>query len=159
MEKSLMNKIIMAIATGFWVGNLPKAPGTWGSLFAFLPWIFLKDLPLTSYIPILFVVFIVGFFAAGSAEKILDRADAGPIVIDEILGMFITLTMAPNHPVAWFLGFILFRIFDILKPFPVSWFDQRIHGGIGIMMDDVIAGIYAFCCLQIIWYLVSALMS
>ena len=136
-----MKSIIIAIATGFWVGNLPKAPGTWGSLAAFLPWLLIRGLALPTYLLILLVVFIVGFFAAGSAEKILDRADAGPIVIDEILGMFITLTLAPDHPLAWLLGFILFRLFDVLKPFPVSWLDTKLHGGIGIMMDDVEAGI------------------
>lgn len=154
-----MKSIIMAIATGLWVGNLPKAPGTWGSLAAFLPWLLIKGLTLPLYLLVLVVVFIIGFFAAGSAEKILDRADAGPIVIDEILGMFIALTLAPDHPVAWVLGFILFRIFDIAKPFPVSWFDQNVHGGIGIMMDDVVAGIYALVCLQVIWLLIGRLFS
>ena len=153
-----MKSLIMAIATGCWVGNMPKAPGTWGSLFAFLPWLLIKGLTLPFYLLTLILVFIIGFFAAGSAEKILDRADAGPIVIDEILGMFITLTLAPDHPVAWLLGFVLFRIFDIIKPFPVSWFDQRIHGGIGIMMDDVAAGIYAFLSLQLLWYLFGNLL-
>ncbi|SHO49425.1 phosphatidylglycerophosphatase A family protein [Desulfopila aestuarii] len=154
----MMKSLIMAIATGCWVGNMPKAPGTWGSLFAFLPWLLIKGLTLPFYLLTLILVFIIGFFAAGSAEKILDRADAGPIVIDEILGMFITLTLAPDHPVAWLLGFVLFRIFDIIKPFPVSWFDQRIHGGIGIMMDDVAAGIYAFLSLQLLWYLFGNLL-
>ncbi len=88
---------------------------------------------------------------SGSAEKILDRPDAGPIVIDEILGMFITLTLAPNGSGSWILGFALFRIFDIFKPFPVSWFDKKIHGGIGIMMDDVMAGLYALAALQLIY--------
>lgn len=148
-----MKTLTMAVATGLWVGFLPKAPGTWGSLFAFLPWLLIKDLPLSLYLLTLLAVFIIGFFAAGSAEKILDRADAGPIVIDEILGMFIALMLCPNHPVAWVLAFALFRLFDIRKPYPVSWFDQRIHGGIGIMMDDVVAGLYAFACLQIIWRL------
>ncbi len=143
----------MAFATGFYVGKIGKAPGTMGSLAAFLPWLLIKDLPLATYLIILFVVFIFGFFISGSAEKILNRADAGCIVIDEILGMFITLALVPQHPLAWCLGFILFRIFDIVKPFPVSWFDQHIHGGIGIMMDDVIAGLYAFLSLQFLWYL------
>lgn len=150
-----MKTVIMAIATGFWVGNLPKAPGTWGSLAALLPWLLMRGLTLPLYLLVLAAVFILGFFAAGSAEKILDRADAGPIVIDEILGIFITLTLAPDHPAAWILGFILFRVFDIVKPFPVSWFDQRIHGGLGIMMDDVIAGIYALICLQMLWLLIG----
>ena len=150
-----MNHIIMALATGFYVGMIPGAPGTWGSLAAILPWLFLKDLSLPSYLAVLVFVFVLGFFVSGSAEKILDRPDAGPIVIDEFLGMFITLTLAPPHPGAWILGFILFRIFDIFKPFPVSWFDRQIHGGIGIMMDDVVAGLYAFCSLQLLWLVIG----
>lgn len=149
-----MNQLIIALATGFYVGLLPKAPGTWGSLAAFIPWFFLKDIPLPAYLTVLAILFVIGFFVSGSAEKILDRPDAGPIVIDEILGMFITLTLAPPHPAAWILGFILFRIFDIFKPFPVSWFDQQIHGGIGIMMDDVIAGLYALGSLQLLWFVI-----
>jgi len=154
-----MKTLIMAIATGCWVGNLPKAPGTWGSLAALLPWLLVKDLSLPLYLLFLLAVFLVGFLAAGSAEKILDRADAGPIVIDEFLGMFITLTLAPDHPASWILGFLLFRIFDILKPFPVSWFDQRIHGGIGIMMDDVVAGMYALASLQLLWPLIGGIVG
>jgi phosphatidylglycerophosphatase A len=147
-----MNQLIMALATGLYVGKIGKAPGTWGSLAAFLPWLLIKDLPLPAYLLLLAALFIVGFFVSGSAEKILDSPDAGCIVIDEILGMFITLAVAPPHPAAWVFGFILFRIFDIFKPFPVSWFDQKIHGGIGIMMDDVMAGLYALFSLQLIWW-------
>jgi len=150
-----VNQLIIALATGFYVGLLPRAPGTWGSLAAFIPWFFLKDMALPAYLMVLAILFVIGFFVSGSAEKILDRPDAGPIVIDEILGMFITLTLVPPHPAAWILGFILFRIFDIFKPFPVSWFDQRIHGGIGIMMDDVVAGLYAFGTLQLLWFIIG----
>ncbi len=148
-----MTTLIMAIATGFGAGRMPKAPGTWGSLAALLPWLLLRWLTLPAYLLMLAALFVVGCAAAGSAEKILDKADAGPIVIDEIVGMFITLTLAPHHPAAWLLGFVLFRIFDIFKPFPVSWFDSHIHGGIGIMMDDVVAGLYAFLSLQLLWWL------
>ncbi|TKB26096.1 phosphatidylglycerophosphatase A [Desulfopila sp. IMCC35006] len=147
-----MNQLIMALATGLYVGKIGWAPGTWGSLAALLPWLLIKDLPLSTYLMVLCVLFVVGFFVCGSAEKILDRPDAGCIVIDEVLGMFITLTLAPPHPGAWLLGFALFRIFDIFKPFPVCWFDQKIHGGIGIMMDDVVAGLYALLCLQLLWW-------
>ncbi len=150
-----MDKIIMFLATGFYSGNLPKAPGTWGSLVALVPWFFMRNLPLPTYFGMLAIIFVVGCILAGSAEKILDQADAGPIVIDEFVGMFITLTAAPNHPAAWILGFLLFRVFDVFKPFPCSWFDQHIHGGFGIMMDDVIAGLYALASLHILWILVS----
>jgi phosphatidylglycerophosphatase A len=154
-----MNRLIMAVATGLYVGMIPRAPGTWGSLAALLPWLLIKDLHLLPYLAVLAAVFVFGFFAAGSAEKILDRPDAGAIVIDEILGMFITLTLAPAHPAACLLGFIFFRIFDIAKPFPVSWVDQHIHGGIGIMMDDVIAGLYALISLQLTWLVVGSFLS
>jgi phosphatidylglycerophosphatase A len=148
-----MKSLIMALATGMYVGKIPFAPGTWGSLAALAPWFFLRNLSLPAYGTVLVLVFLIGFFVAGSAEKILDSPDSGSIVIDEILGMFITLTAAPDHPAAWLLGFFLFRVFDILKPFPVSWFDQHIHGGTGIMMDDVMAGLYGLASLQLIWWL------
>jgi len=153
-----MNRLIMAIATGFYIGNLPKAPGTWGSVAGLALWLLFKDVSLITYLSITVAAFVIGFFAAGSAEKILDRPDAGSIVIDEIVGMFVTLIMAPAHPAAWLLGFALFRFFDITKPFPVSWFDTHIHGGIGIMMDDVMAGIYALISLQVIWYLLEIIL-
>jgi len=150
-----MDKLIVALATGLYSGKIPFAPGTWGSAFALIPWYFCRGLSLVNYLIVLAVIFVVGFLTSGSAEKIFDRPDPGCIVIDEILGMFITLTLAPNHPVAWLLGFVLFRIFDVLKPFPVSWFDTHLHGGIGIMMDDVMAGVYALICLQLIWLLIG----
>ena len=150
-----MDKLIVALATGLYSGKIPFAPGTWGSAFALIPWYFCRGLSLANYLIVMVILFVVGFLTAGSAEKILDRPDPGAIVIDEIMGMFVTLTLAPNHPVAWLLGFILFRIFDVLKPFPVSWLDTHLHGGIGIMMDDVMAGIYALVCLQLIWLVVG----
>jgi len=152
-----VDRVIVAIATGLYSGMAPKAPGTWGSAFALLPWLFCRNLNLPSYLGVLAFIFLIGFLSAGSAEKILDTPDPGCIVIDEILGMFITLTLAPNHPAAWILGFLLFRLFDIFKPFPISWFDTHLHGGLGIMLDDVIAGIYALICLQLIWKVGGAL--
>jgi len=147
----MMDRLIVAIATGCYTGMIPKAPGTWGSLFALVPWYFCRGLSLPVYLLVLAGLFIVGAMSAGSAEKIFDRADPGCIVIDEVLGIFITLTLAPGHPAAWVLGFVLFRLFDILKPFPVSWVDTHLHGGFGIMLDDVVAGLYALACLQLLW--------
>ncbi len=150
-----MDRLIVAIATGMYSGFIPKAPGTWGSIIALLPWYFCRNLSLYHYLILLISLFVLGFFTAGSAEKILDQPDPGCIVIDEILGIFITLSLAPNHPAAWITGLMLFRFFDIVKPFPVSWLDTHLHGGIGIMMDDVAAGIYALICLQVIWRVVE----
>jgi phosphatidylglycerophosphatase A len=152
-----MDRLIIAIATGLYSGMGPKAPGTWGSLFAMLPWFFCRNLALPTYLIVMSALFVIGFLTAGAAEKIFDRPDPGCIVIDEILGIFITLTLAPDHPLAWILGFLLFRLFDVLKPFPVSWLDTNLHGGIGIMMDDVMAGIYALISLQLIWVVVGRL--
>jgi phosphatidylglycerophosphatase A len=152
-----MEKLIVFIATGCYSGMIPKAPGTWGSAFAIIPWYFCRDLPPMAYLTLLVLLLVTGVLSAGSAEKILDRPDPGCIVIDEILGMFIALAFAPEHPAAWLLGFLLFRAFDITKPFPVSWFDTHMHGGLGIMLDDVIAGLYAFASLHIIWIVLERL--
>lgn len=150
-----MDRLIMLIATGGYSGTIAKAPGTWGSLAALIPWFFCRQLPLPLYLALMAALFIIGFLAAGAAEKLLDRPDPGCIVIDEFIGIFITLTAAPDNPLYWLLGFLLFRLFDILKPFPVSWLDTHLHGGIGIMMDDVMAGIYALVSLQLLLRLFS----
>ena len=86
---------------------------------------------------------------AGETEKILDHRDPGIVVIDEIVGLLIGFIAVPFAPVNLALGFILFRIFDIVKPFPIGFVDQHFHGGLGIMLDDVIAGIYTLAVLQL----------
>ena len=143
----------MFIATGAYTGYLPKAPGTWGSLLGVVLWFFLADLPLLPYAAVVAGLFVLGTFSAGAAEKIVDRADPGLVVIDEIVGQLLTLTLAPAHPLVALAGFVLFRFFDIVKPFPVGWFNDHLHGGLGIMLDDVVAGIYAFILLRIGLYL------
>ena len=144
----------MLIATGFYSGYLPKAPGTWGSLVGLLLFFLLHTLSLPVYLAIVAGLFMVGSFAAGEAEKIMDHQDPGLVVIDEIVGMLITMTAVPATPLVMALGFILFRVFDIAKPFPILLVDQRLHGGVGIMLDDVIAGIYSLVILQVLVRLV-----
>lgn len=141
----------MIIATGFYSGYLPKAPGTWGSLVGLLLFFLLHTLSLEIYLAIVAGIFLVGTFAAGEAEKIMDHQDPGLVVIDEIVGMLVTMIAIPATPLAMALGFALFRIFDIWKPFPVGFVDQRLHGGLGIMLDDIVAGIYSLIILQLLF--------
>ncbi len=150
-----MVRIYMFIASGAYSGYLPKAPGTWGSLVGVAMWFGLRRLELVPYIGVIVGLFIVGTICAGSAEKILDRGDPGIVVIDEIVGQLIALTALPAHPVTVLTGFFIFRFFDILKPFPINWLDRHIHGGLGIMLDDVIAGLYTLIILHIGWRIIS----
>ncbi len=119
-------------------------------------WFGLRRLELAPYIGVVAALFIIGTVCAGAAEKILDRGDPGVVVIDEIVGQLIALTALPAHPLTVVAGFALFRFFDILKPFPVGWLDNHIHGGPGIMLDDVAAGLYALVILQIGWRFFSS---
>ena len=141
----------MLIATGCYSGYLPKAPGTWGSLVGLLLFFLLHTLSLEIYLSVVGGIFVIGTFAAGEAEKIMDHQDPGLVVIDEIVGMLITMIAVPATPLFMVLGFALFRIFDIWKPFPVGFVDQRFHGGLGIMLDDVVAGIYSLLILQLLF--------
>ncbi|MCW5200226.1 phosphatidylglycerophosphatase A [Desulfobulbus sp. F4] len=143
-----MDKLFLFIATGAGSGYLPKAPGTWGSLIGVLLWFGLHRLDMSVYAAAVAVLFAIGTLAAGAAEKIVDQGDPGIVVIDEIVGQLIALFLAPAHPLAALAGFALFRFFDILKPFPVGWLDQHIHGGLGIMLDDVAAGLLALAVLH-----------
>ena len=142
----------MTIATGFGAGYLPKAPGTWGSLLALPLHFFLRQLAPSHYALALAAIFFIAVISAGQAEKILNRKDPGVVVIDEVIGMLITLIAAPNSPLIWLLGFGLFRLFDIFKPYPIRLIDQRVNGGMGIVLDDVLAGIYSLIVLQIFCY-------
>jgi len=141
----------MLIATGCYSGYLPKAPGTWGSLVGLLLFFLLHTLSLEIYLSVVGGIFVIGTFAAGEAEKIMDHQDPGLVVIDEIVGILITMIAVPATPLFMILGFALFRIFDIWKPFPVGFVDQRFHGGLGIMLDDVVAGIYSLLILQLLF--------
>ena len=139
----------MFISTGCYSGYLPIAPGTWGSLVGLVLFFLLHNLSTPVYLAVTAAIFLIGIFAAGETEKIMDRKDPGLVVIDEIAGMLVTMIAAPAAPMIMILGFILFRIFDILKPFPIRLIDQRIHGGLGIMLDDIVAGLYSLIILQL----------
>jgi phosphatidylglycerophosphatase A len=141
------------LAFGFGTGLLPKAPGTWGSLPGILLWWLLpKDLYLQSFVAV--GLFLVGIWICGESARRIGVHDHGGIVWDEIVGMFLTLMVIPPEP-AWILAaFVLFRIFDIWKPWPIRDLDHRLPGGFGIMVDDVIAALYAALVLVFIHFLI-----
>jgi phosphatidylglycerophosphatase A len=134
------------IATGFGSGFSPVAPGTAGSLAALLPWFALRELPLAYYALATVVALALGVWACAWVVRKSGVADPGFAVWDEFVGLWIALAPLAGLAVAsaWICaGFILFRIFDIWKPWPVSWADRHVDGGLGVMLDDVIAGLYA----------------
>ena len=156
MSAPLSSRIVLThpagwIASGFGVGLSPRAPGTAGSLVALLPWwFFLRHLSLPTYLGVLLVAFAIGIWAGGWVIDRIRIEDPSVVVWDEFIGQWVALLLAPaGWP--WMLGgFALFRLFDIWKPWPVSWADTKIHGGLGAMLDDVLAGIYACVTLQAI---------
>ena len=144
-------KIIMFFATGFYSGQIPFAPGTFGSLTGMLL-VYLLIL-LTGYVSFLLTVILIllSVFIANSAEKQTGLKDPGCIVIDEICGIFVTFLFISFSWFSFCLGFLFFRLFDILKPFPVNFCDKKLQGGLGIVVDDVVAGIMANIVLQIFY--------
>lgn len=138
------------LATGFGSGLSPKAPGTAGSLAA-VPFCYLlglASLPLKA--AIIVVAFAIGVYASQKATDAIGIDDHGGIVWDEFVGMFITVACLPNT-LAWLIaGFVVFRIFDIWKPWPIGPIDAKLKGGLGIMLDDVIAGVFALVVLKLI---------
>ncbi|GJM14592.1 MAG: phosphatidylglycerophosphatase A [Pseudohongiella sp.] len=143
------------IAFGFGSGALPKAPGTWGTLLAVGIYLLLPAMSWLSYAAFLVVTFAVGVWLCGRTAKDIGVHDHGGIVWDEFVGYWITMYLAPPGLIWVLLGFVLFRLLDILKPWPIKWVDRQVHGGIGIMLDDVLAGIMAAFAIQAIFLLIS----
>ncbi|MEW6319802.1 MAG: phosphatidylglycerophosphatase A [Acidobacteriota bacterium] len=154
-----MDRLALLVATFGFVGFFPIAPGTAGSLAA-----------LALYMPLrwwggdglqaaaIAAVFAAGVWAATRAERVLGRSDPGPVVIDEVLGMLITLAFVPLSVAGAAAGFVLFRVMDVAKPFPAGR-AERLAGGWGIMLDDAIAGLYAHAAVRLLVALVPGWMT
>lgn len=138
------------IAFGFGSGAAPVAPGTFGTLAAVLCYLLLGALPLVNYLLLIAVSFVLGIYICGRTSNDVGVADHSGIVWDEFVGYFVTMILAPPGWLWIALGFVLFRLFDIWKPWPISWLDAKVHGGLGIMLDDLVAGFYALLVLQLI---------
>ncbi len=140
------------LAFGFGAGLAKKAPGTWGTLAAVPFCALLMFLPVWLYALLLLAAFALGVWLCETVAQDMRAHDHGGIVWDEMLGYWLTLFLAPINWVTILMAFVLFRLFDIWKPWPISWCDRHIHGGLGIMLDDVLAGALAGVCLQaLLW--------
>lgn len=139
-------------ATGLGTGYCPIVPGTIGSLLGVALYFVLVKLEPSAYISIIVVLFFVGVFTATRAEKLFEKKDARQIVIDEVVGCLISLLFIPRTNWCIIIGFVIFRIFDIIKPFPANA-SQRLPGGWGIMVDDLIAGIYTAVVINIVVFI------
>jgi len=138
------------LSTGFGAGLSPVAPGTVGTLVAVPLYYFISDLSWQIYLLIVLVGFFTGIYLCQQTADALGVHDHGGIVWDEIIGYWITMSLVPDASWLWMLaGFITFRFFDILKPWPIKQADARLKGGFGIMFDDVLAAVYAMAVLQV----------
>ena len=138
---SLANPIHF-LELGFGSGKAAKAPGTFGTLAAVPIVLLMQQLSLTNYLIITCISMLAGFYICGKAAKDMGVHDHGAIVWDEVVGLMITMIAAPLGFMWLALGFVLFRFFDIVKPFPVSYFDKKHKNSFGVVMDDVCAGFY-----------------
>lgn len=144
----LLRSPVLFLAFGFGSGLAKKAPGTFGTVAAIPLWWGMQFLTAPMYLAVVAVATVLGCYLCGAASKKLGVHDHGGIVWDEFVGYWITMFMAPVGWLWALYGFVLFRIFDIAKPQPIGWVDRRVHGGVGIMLDDILAGIYAALVLQ-----------
>ncbi|MBA2353149.1 MAG: phosphatidylglycerophosphatase A family protein [Luteitalea sp.] len=149
-----MNRLALAVATALGVGYVPFAPGTFGSVAGLLVYLPVRASGLAWVeLAAIVVVFLVGAWAATAAERHFGHIDPGPIVVDEVMGMLVTLALLPVSVVGALTGFVLFRIFDVIKPPPCNSL-EALPGGWGVMSDDLMAAVYAHVCLRLLaWWL------
>ena len=156
MKKSTANFRLLNpvhfLALGFGSGLAPKAPGTFGTLAAVPLFLLMAPLSNTIYLGVLVIMSIAGIYICGKAAEDAGVPDHGAIVWDEFVGLLITMFLMPVTWQTLLVGFALFRFFDILKPWPISYIDKNCHGGLGIMLDDIVAGIAAWACMMLIFY-------
>jgi phosphatidylglycerophosphatase A len=143
VPRSIWRDPVQFIAFGFGSGASPYMPGTVGTLAAVPFYLLLQPLSINTYLLTLMVLTLISFWLCHRAGKAVGETDHSGIVLDEFIGYFITMTAAPAGGVWLLLGFILFRFFDIYKPWPIHYIDNHMPGGIGVVLDDVVAGVFA----------------
>lgn len=147
----MLNTLLVNLATLFGIGKISKAPGTLATLITIPIWYFVAQAGPVIYMVIAFLLFPLGIWAAQVYEKQTGTHDSKEIVIDEVVGFLITMTWLPLTWQSAVLGFLLFRFFDIVKPPPIRQLDEKIPGGFGVMVDDVVAGIISSILMQLIY--------
>jgi phosphatidylglycerophosphatase A len=140
------------LAFGFGSGLSPKAPGTAGTLAAVPVFYLMSYLNIINYLIVLAVIIVIGIWLCDQSSKMLGVHDHPGIVWDEFAGYFVTMIAVPVSWSTLLAGFVLFRLFDILKPWPIAWLDRKVDGGLGIMVDDIVAGCFALGVLQLLIY-------
>ena len=145
-----MRFFVLLFATGLGTGYSPIAPGTMGTLVAVPAFLLLSSIPFPLYELTLFAFFFLATWLSDNAERYFGKKDDGRIVIDEVMGFFLTMLWIPGTVLTVVIGFFLFRFFDIFKPFPIRHVERKCKGGWGVVLDDVLAGIYANIALHII---------
>lgn len=138
------------LATGFGSGLAPVAAGTFGTLAAIPFYLLFAQLPLSVYLVLIIVSSIAGIRICESATKAIGVSDHGSIVWDEFVGFWITMIAAPKEWTWLIAGFLIFRFFDIIKPWPIRWLDRYVKGGLGIMVDDILAGAFGLIVMQLL---------
>ncbi|MCD6224299.1 MAG: phosphatidylglycerophosphatase A [Deltaproteobacteria bacterium] len=151
---SFKERIVLFAASGCCAGYIPFAPGTMGSIAALPLPFFLSGINPYYTVPLILIFIIFSIVIADHAEKIIKKKDPGVIVIDEIAGIIITFAGIPLNIVTIIAGFLIFRLFDILKPFPIRLIEKKIPGGAGIVLDDVAAGVFSNIVLRIGMFIV-----
>lgn len=138
------------LALGFGSGLAPRAPGTFGTLAAIPVYLLCVQLPFMVYLLVVAAMFVLGIYVCGRTARALGVHDHPGIVWDEVVGYLLTMTFAPPGGLWIVLGFVCFRVFDILKPWPIRVLDRSVHGGLGIMIDDALAGAGAALVLELL---------
>ena len=159
LTKTVLTHPVHFLAFGLGSGLSPVAPGTIGTIAAIPLYLLLAPLSFGQYSLFLIVFTLISIYIAGKSAQLLGIHDHGGIVIDEICGFLLTMLLVPPDWLWIILGFLLFRLFDIVKPWPISSLDRRVSGGLGIVLDDLMAGIYALLSLELIGWLVKQFSS
>ncbi|MEX0964091.1 MAG: phosphatidylglycerophosphatase A [Pseudohongiellaceae bacterium] len=154
-SKAILLNPVHLLAFGFGSGLSPKAPGTAGTALAVIIYLLLPAMPVLYYAGFLLTTFTLGIWLCAKTAQDLGIHDHGGIVWDEFVGYWITMFMAPTGLLWVLTGFVLFRLLDIFKPWPIKWVDKELSGGLGIMLDDVLAGIMAALCIQALVVLIG----